>query len=867
MSSKRARFGAHQKRRGRSEGQDSTKSYARSAMANNNQRNAFPPITLQWPVLTATNYTIWVVKLKAIFNAHGLWEAIEPGIGANPANPADAKKNSAAIAYLFQAMPEYQILQVANLNTAREIWESLKTRYVGVDRFKKARLATLKNEFESIRMKENESIDEFAGRLSAISSKSMDLGEQIEEKTLVRKLLNSLPERFILIVASIEQFVDLDTILFQEAIGRVKAFEERANMKKKQSSVKEDDQLLLTYSQWQQRNKGYDSKGKNDCPAPGINNQEANMAQVNDDEESVGPALFMMNSEVKKEVVFLNERRVIPTSYETEPVDEQVWYLDNGASNHMSGNVSIFSSIDRSVGGTVKFGDGSTVVIEGRGSIILEGKQDEQKLLTDVYYIPHLRNNIFSLGQATEAGCEVKMKDEFLWLSDHDGRLLMKVKRSPNRLYKLSIKSVIPKCFMTEMSKTPWLWHGRLGHVNFDSLRLMSSKNMVKGVPLISHPQQVCDACLAGSKYFMLIVDDFTKYMWCHLLKSKDQALEAFKVFKGKVENKYDLKLKTLRSDRGGEFTSHDFNDYCAKEGVERQVTAPYSPQQNGSVERRNRSILNMTRSMMNAMKLPQDLWAESVRHSVYLLNRLYTKPLVNKTPYEVLKGRKPNLQDVKVFGCVGYVKVTKPGLKKLEDRSISMVHLGMEPGTKGYRMYDVENNKIVVSRDVRFDETRGWDWSNYIRRLSDNSQSWIEFSVQSEDAEEIEGMTIGQNEQPMVQPQQEQVLRRSTWSHSLPIRLNDYVLEGSGQHNLNLLDEVLFVELLLAQDEEPTSLIQAASALIKSGPSWFLASLEFRLNQKFEAGFASSGRFFFCKKPRHLSCLCLDYAVFLARV
>lgn len=111
-------------------------------------------------------------------------------------------------------------------------------------------------------------------------------------------------------------------------------------------------------------------------------------------------------------------------------------------------------------------------------------------------------------------------------------------------------------------------------------------------------------------------------------------------------------------------------------------------------------------------MRVPNYLWGEAVRNTTYLLNRVATRVLKEKTPYEALRGRKPNLSHIRVFGCIGYAKTVKPHLKKLEDRSRMLVHLGTEPGSKAYRMFDPQDQKVVVSRDVVFDEAKGWNWS-----------------------------------------------------------------------------------------------------------------------------------------------------------
>jgi len=183
--------------------------------------------------------------------------------------------------------------------------------------------------------------------------------------------------------------------------------------------------------------------------------------------------------------------------------------------------------------------------------------------------------------------------------------------------------------------------------------------------------------------------------MWLELLSSKDQAAEA----------ESGRRLRVLRTDRGGEFTSVDFASYCAEEGVVRHLTAPYSPQQNGVVERRNQTIAGTARSLMKAKGLPAEFWGEAVSTAVFILNRSPTKALKGQTPYEAWHGRKPSVAFMRTFGCVAHAKNTKPGLGKLEDRSTKMVFLGYEEGSKAYRLYDPASGKVVVSRDVVFDE------------------------------------------------------------------------------------------------------------------------------------------------------------------
>lgn len=112
-------------------------------------------------------------------------------------------------------------------------------------------------------------------------------------------------------------------------------------------------------------------------------------------------------------------------------------------------------------------------------------------------------------------------------------------------------------------------------------------------------------------------------------------------------------------------------------------------------------------------MNLPNYLWGEAIRHATYLINRAATRVLVSQTPYEALKGKKPNIEHLRVFGCVLYAKVDSPHLKKLDNRSRMLIHLETKPGSKAYMLLDPINRNVVVIRDVIFNENKSWDWKN----------------------------------------------------------------------------------------------------------------------------------------------------------
>ncbi len=174
------------------------------------------------------------------------------------------------------------------------------------------------------------------------------------------------------------------------------------------------------------------------------------------------------------------------------------------------------------------------------------------------------------------------------------------------------------------------------------------------------------------------------------------------------AENSSGHKVKTFRTDNGGEYMSTEFENYLKSEGIK---TIPKTPEQNGVSERMNRTLVEAVRSMLADSKLPHRFWAEALSTASYLLNRSPTKTLGDETPFEAWVGKKPYVKHLKAFGCVAYSHVPKDQRKKLDSKAKKCIFLGYAEQRKGYRLYDMGTSKIIHSRDVVFNESsRGID-------------------------------------------------------------------------------------------------------------------------------------------------------------
>ena len=242
-------------------------------------------------------------------------------------------------------------------------------------------------------------------------------------------------------------------------------------------------------------------------------------------------------------------------------------------------------------------------------------------------------------------------------------------------LFKLNVMNVMPitnnknKASSSYLIESSNIWHGRLGHVSFTTIKRLINLDLIPSFTIdLSHRCEICieskltktpfhsierssqildlvhsDICdlkfvqtRGGKKYFITFIDDCTRFCYVYLLRSKDEALDAFKLYKNEVENQLSKKIKVLRSDRGGEYDT-PFNLFCSEHGIIHQTTAPYSPQSNGVAERKNRTLKEMMNAMLISSGLPQNMCGEALLSANFLLNKMPHKK-TKLTPYEIWK-------------------------------------------------------------------------------------------------------------------------------------------------------------------------------------------------------------------------------------
>jgi hypothetical protein len=206
---------------------------------------------------------------------------------------------------------------------------------------------------------------------------------------------------------------------------------------------------------------------------------------------------------------------------------------------------------------------------------------------------------------------------------------------------------------------------------------------------------------LGGSLYYVIFIDDYSRKTWLYLLKEKDEVFSKFQEFKAEIENLRNRKIKTLRIDNGGEYTSKEFVAFCKSAGIRRELIVPHNPKKNSVEERKNTSIEETMKALLNDQGLSMYLWGEAAMTKIYVQNRIPHHILKDMTPEESFSGKKPNVEHLRIFRCHVYFHIPKNKRNKLKPLGKKGIFMGYNESSKAYIIYIPKQNKSEVSRDV----------------------------------------------------------------------------------------------------------------------------------------------------------------------
>ncbi|GJR41683.1 putative ribonuclease H-like domain-containing protein [Tanacetum coccineum] len=264
-------------------------------------------------------------------------------------------------------------------------------------------------------------------------------------------------------------------------------------------------------------------------------------------------------------------------------------------------------------------------------------------------------------------------------------------------MYSVDLKNIVHKggltcLFAKAISDESKLWHRRLGHINFKTMNKLVKGNLVRGLPSkLFENDQTCVACQKGKQH--------------RVSSNKDDTSVILKSFITGIENQIDQKVKVIKCDNRTEFKNKEMNQFCERKGIKREFSVARTPQQYGVAERKNRTLIEVARTMLAESMLSTTFWAEAVNTACYVQNSvLVTKPH-NKTPYELFLGRKPTLSFMKPFRCPITILNTIDHLGKFDGKADKGFFVGYSVNSKAFRVFNSNTRIVEENLHVQFSE------------------------------------------------------------------------------------------------------------------------------------------------------------------
>ena len=449
--------------------------------------------------------------------------------------------------------------------------------------------------------------------------------------------------------------------------------------------------------------------------------------------------------------------------------DDNAWYMDGGAIDHMTDRLDWFATFKpvSQRRWPVMIADNWRLWVRGVGCIQIQCEVNGSWYPRDIHrvlYVPELRKNLFSVGQAADKGFITTYTRHSCFLTSNEGQgKVVLTGTHVNKLYKLALivnrpnivahiatsRDTNKRRSTTRQRDTPslhlTLLHQRFGHVKHAMLVYMHAHNTVQGMTLPQHtmPGTPCEGCAVGknarqhfpkirsspraekpglffhtdvcgpmsqaslgqARYFLLYKDDFSGYRFVYCIKHKSDVLDCFKKLCKLVPQQTGNHIQKIRSDRGGEFLGGEFVKFLADSNICHELTSPYTPKQNGCAERENRTLVECVHTMLHSKQLNLNMWGEAIQTAANHLNRTASRTRSHKTPHDLWTCHVHTVSHLRVFGYNAYAHIPKVNRRKLDPKSIKTIFVGYCTHTKAYRLWDTKRQKMLVSRDVIFYE------------------------------------------------------------------------------------------------------------------------------------------------------------------
>uniref|UniRef100_A0A2N9J182 Integrase catalytic domain-containing protein n=1 Tax=Fagus sylvatica TaxID=28930 RepID=A0A2N9J182_FAGSY len=633
--------------------------------------------------LDSTNFIVWKHQLSSILKAYSMIDYVDgtvpsptqfltnaDGALTTTVNPEFQLRNTrdqGLLALINSTLSHSVLSMVVGHNSAEEVWKTLEHRFTSTSR---ANVLNLKIELHNLK-KGNESISSYLQKVKNTRDKLVAVGTLIDNEKLLHIILKGLPREYGPFCSAIRTRNELVT--FEEIMVLLQTEEHSAS--ESSNSGKDSHPMAMFAS-------APNNRTSNSQSAFYGNNTQFRGRGRNNSQRGSRPQCQICG---KLGHQALDCYHRMDFAYQGRHPPAKLQHHTRGQNKYQWAMVNQFPS--------------TTLEMDLPSRKVLY-KGLSKNGLYPIHTLPSSPSMSPSASASPPISAFLSSKNKWqLWyhrLGHPSDRVLVSVIPALSSCISVSNKHVqhhCKHCLIGKMHRLPFT------HSQFQSTQPLELVHSDVWGPA---PVNSCN----GYKYYLLFVDDFSRFSWLFLLKSKSEVLNTFKHFKATVENQLSKSIKFLRTDCGGEYTSNAFTDFCSTQGITHQFSCPHTPQQNGTVERKHRHIIESALTLLSHASLPITHWTYAVTTAIHLINRLPTPKLSHKSPWEKLFHKLPNLTHLRTFGCLCFPYLRPYNHHKLQPRTTPCIFLGYPAHTKGYICLNPATQRTYISKHVLFNET-----------------------------------------------------------------------------------------------------------------------------------------------------------------
>lgn len=694
------------------------------------------------------DYQVWKFQIDICLKAKDLFKLVDPGhtnTDTGSTSKSESKTATTSADYdvkdaqvqrlIIKNIDENLLIHIMDCTSGKDMYNKLKFLFQQTTAQQKVTLAT---ELFAFKYEESKTAAENIARLTNISFRLKNIGQEVPPEMILAKILSSLPSKFESFRSAWDSTVETERTI-ENLVARLTALESMTQQEtatpvafKAQKNFNQKSNLrchncgktghFARDCRQQRQQKQQYTQQSHSSQQRQLHTPQSNFSQQS--QQRFPPCrICHLKSHKEADCRYLDKRgsEDAKVAFMSRIDRDESWIVDSGASCHITNNSEILKDLKPS---SISFNtaNGGQMLTHTIGQV-----ETDSCTLNDVAYVPDLSCNLFSVGKVTDKNGSVLFTKDKVIISK-EGKEILTGSKASNGTYVLDLK--------TEESREALLassdWHRKLGHLGKSNLKKLSK--MSEGMNFSDENCDNCETCIKSShsrdpfkshlpeakrpleivhtdvcgpiqtethdnkKYFVTFLDDFTHYCQAALVSSKSEVAEVTKQFILEVENVQNVKVSKIKCDGGSEYLK--LRNWAKSRGTILDVTPKYTPQNNGKAERLNKTLCNKMRALLYDSKLGYEFWGEALLTACYLTNRSPTKALSNATPHEAWTGQKPNLSKLQVFGSECYAKKLSY-TKKLDPKSEKMIFIGYAPA--GFRLWNQEKSRVEISRDVTF--------------------------------------------------------------------------------------------------------------------------------------------------------------------